>query len=82
MKQFHPEQNCCSYLRVESQSCRLVITSVQKQTTFIDSHAVEEGPEIVSSALDLEDPYSYWEESILRKFTAASHVQVQNSTVL
>ena len=28
---------------------------MQRQTTFIDSHAVEGGPQTVSSALDLED---------------------------
>lgn len=37
------------------QSCNLVITSVQKHPTFTDSHAVAEGPEIVSTAPDLEE---------------------------
>ena len=51
---------------------------MQKQTTFIDSHAVEEGPEIVSSTLDLEE-LTYWEEKIVTReiLTSLTHASTE-----
>lgn len=50
MEQFHPEEKCCSYL--DGIYGHAV---VQKHPALIDNHAVEEGPEIVSTAPDLEE---------------------------